>query len=276
MTGNSARTRAYKFPRRRQGPGRDHGLHPGADRRRSAPVCRVAFNTLVPGNLEVRRMPPEEEPGRARRPMAAPARSTARSRASSGSTSGTTDLHSKYSLPTLLQRTRRSRATSGRANMPTRCRSSARCSRSTPIRKAGRFTPSSSVDELGVYDDDPEGRLGYLQIDRVPRLPPGRRHRLHAKRWTREQAIECFVQRPTARASLEVTSEVDRYCSWPGQACGYKVGHIEINRQRDGAKASLGPSTTCARSTTQSCLAATSRMDVLAMNVDDLISSSRT
>ena len=29
----------------------------------------------------------------------------------------------------------------------------------------------------------------------------------------------------------QVESEVDRYCSWPGQACGYKVGHTEINRQ---------------------------------------------
>jgi uncharacterized protein (DUF885 family) len=38
----------------------------------------------------------------------------------------------------------------------------------------------------------------------------------------------------------EVASEVDRYCSWPGQACGYKVGHSEINRQRDRAKAALG------------------------------------
>ncbi|HEY6136488.1 MAG TPA: DUF885 family protein, partial [Thermoanaerobaculia bacterium] len=39
---------------------------------------------------------------------------------------------------------------------------------------------------------------------------------------------------------LEVASEVDRYCSWPGQACGYKVGHSEINRQRDRAMAALG------------------------------------
>ena len=35
-------------------------------------------------------------------------------------------------------------------------------------------------------------------------------------------------------------SEVDRYCAWPGQACGYKVGHSEINRLRDKARAALG------------------------------------
>jgi uncharacterized protein (DUF885 family) len=37
-----------------------------------------------------------------------------------------------------------------------------------------------------------------------------------------------------------VASEVDRYCSWPGQACGYKIGHSEINRLRTKAQASLG------------------------------------
>jgi uncharacterized protein (DUF885 family) len=35
-------------------------------------------------------------------------------------------------------------------------------------------------------------------------------------------------------------SEIDRYCSSPGQACGYKVGHTELNRLRDKAKAALG------------------------------------
>jgi uncharacterized protein (DUF885 family) len=36
-------------------------------------------------------------------------------------------------------------------------------------------------------------------------------------------------------------SEIDRYCGTPGQACGYKVGHTEINRLRDKAKTALGP-----------------------------------
>jgi uncharacterized protein (DUF885 family) len=37
-----------------------------------------------------------------------------------------------------------------------------------------------------------------------------------------------------------MTSEIDRYCGTPGQACGYKVGHTEINRLRDRAKQALG------------------------------------
>ena len=57
---------------------------------------------------------------------------------------------------------------------------------------------------------------------------------LHAKGWTREQGVRFFVD-VNGSNPLEVASEVDRYCSWPGQACGYKVGHSEINRQRGGA-----------------------------------------
>ena len=45
---------------------------------------------------------------------------------------------------------------------------------------------------------------------------------------------------PTVRASRKCTSEVDRYCAWPGQACGYKVGHSEINRLRTKAQQALG------------------------------------
>ena len=37
-----------------------------------------------------------------------------------------------------------------------------------------------------------------------------------------------------------MTSEVDRYCAWPGQACGYKVGHSEIVRLRANAQQALG------------------------------------
>jgi uncharacterized protein (DUF885 family) len=38
-----------------------------------------------------------------------------------------------------------------------------------------------------------------------------------------------------------MTSEIDRYCGTPGQACGYKVGHNELLRLRDKAKATMGP-----------------------------------
>jgi uncharacterized protein (DUF885 family) len=62
---------------------------------------------------------------------------------------------------------------------------------------------------------------------------------LHAKRWTRQQAIDWAVQH-AGRTSAAMTSEIDRYCSWPGQACGYKVGHTEIVRLREKAKTAMG------------------------------------
>jgi uncharacterized protein (DUF885 family) len=63
---------------------------------------------------------------------------------------------------------------------------------------------------------------------------------LHSKRWGREKAIDYLVG-TTGRSRAAATSEIDRYCASPGQACGYKVGHTEINRLRDKAKAALGP-----------------------------------
>ncbi|MBX7248900.1 MAG: DUF885 domain-containing protein [Caulobacteraceae bacterium] len=94
------------------------------------------------------------------------------------------------------------------------------------------------ADELGVYDDFPVGRLGYLQslAFRACRLVVDTG--LHAKRWTRQQGVDFFVRENGSNPD-SVGSEVDRYCVWPGQACGYKVGHTAINRQRDRAKAEL-------------------------------------
>ena len=95
------------------------------------------------------------------------------------------------------------------------------------------------ASELGVYDDDPVGRLGYLQslAFRACRLVVDTG--LHAKRWTRQQAISWFAE-SNGSSIEEVSGEVDRYCSWPGQACGYKIGHTEINRLRKKAQAALG------------------------------------
>lgn len=95
------------------------------------------------------------------------------------------------------------------------------------------------ADELGVYAEFPVGRLGYLQslAFRACRLVVDTG--LHAKRWTRQQAIDWFVTN-NGSSPDEVQSEVDRYCAWPAQACGYKVGHSAINRLRARAQTALG------------------------------------
>jgi uncharacterized protein (DUF885 family) len=69
----------------------------------------------------------------------------------------------------------------------------------------------------------------------------------------------------------EVASEVDRYCSWPGQACGYKVGHSEINRQRERAKAALASRFDLKAFNDTVVLGGNVPLDVLAKNVEEYI-----
>jgi len=95
------------------------------------------------------------------------------------------------------------------------------------------------ADEVGMYKGDALGRVGYLQAQRFRAARLVVDTGLHAKRWTRDQAIAWMTQ-ATGRATGAVTSEIDRYCASPGQACGYKVGHTEIVRLRERAKAALG------------------------------------
>jgi uncharacterized protein (DUF885 family) len=95
------------------------------------------------------------------------------------------------------------------------------------------------ADELGAYENDPLGQIGFYQslLFRAVRLVVDTG--LHAKGWSREAAIRYFIDN-TGRAEGAATSEVERYCSWPGQACAYKVGHNEWLRLRDNARSALG------------------------------------
>jgi len=94
-------------------------------------------------------------------------------------------------------------------------------------------------DELGLYDNDPFGQLGYLQAQQFRAVRLVVDTGLHAKQWSREKAVQWAVEQ-TGRTEAAMTSEIDRYCGTPGQACGYKVGHNELIRLRDKAKAALG------------------------------------
>jgi uncharacterized protein (DUF885 family) len=93
--------------------------------------------------------------------------------------------------------------------------------------------------EAGMYADDPFGELGYLQAQQFRACRLVVDTGLHAMRWTRNQAIDWIVAN-TGRPRDGMQSEIDRYCATPGQACGYKIGHTEINRLRDKVKKSLG------------------------------------
>jgi uncharacterized protein (DUF885 family) len=231
-----------------------------------------AFNTLVDPKMEVKRLPPEEEPG-------APT-----AYGGSGSIDGkipgrfwinlrTTDLHRKFSLADLAFH----------ESIPGHIWQGEYTHRMPRARQLLSFNAYSEgwalyaqqlADELGAYADDPVERLGYLQAIafRACRLVVDTG--IHAKRWTREQAVRFFVDVNGSNPE-EVASEVDRYCSWPGQACGYKVGHSEINRQRERAKAALGSRFDLKAFNDTVVLGGNVPLDVLAKNVQEYIKTAK-
>jgi uncharacterized protein (DUF885 family) len=95
------------------------------------------------------------------------------------------------------------------------------------------------ADEMGMYQNDWAGRLGYLQSAafRASRLVCDTG--LHALGWSRDQAIQSMVE-ATGNPVSSTTTEIERYCVWPGQACSYMVGRQAINRMRDSAGQTLG------------------------------------
>jgi len=227
-----------------------------------------AFNTVVNPNMEVKRLPPEEEPG-------APG-----AYGGAGSIDGkipgrfwinlrTTELHSKYSLADLTFH----------ESIPGHIWQGEYTHAMPLIRQILSFNAYSEgwglyaeqlADELGAYENDRVGRLGYLQsiAFRACRLVVDTG--LHAKNWTREQGVRFFVDVNGSNPE-EVASEVDRYCSWPGQACGYKVGHSEINRQRERAKSALGTKYDLKAFNDTVVRGGNVPLDVLAKNVDEYV-----
>jgi uncharacterized protein (DUF885 family) len=99
------------------------------------------------------------------------------------------------------------------------------------------------ADEMGMYANDPFGKVGYLQSAafRASRLVCDTGLHSNSKRWTREQAIQSMVS-ATGDQESNIITEIERYCVWPGQACSYMVGRQAINRMRDSARQTLGQS----------------------------------
>jgi uncharacterized protein (DUF885 family) len=95
------------------------------------------------------------------------------------------------------------------------------------------------ADEMGMYADDPWGRIGYLHdaLFRGVRLVLDTG--IHTRRWSREQAIKYFID-TMGDPEASATSEVERYCVEAGQACAYALGKLTILHLRDKARAALG------------------------------------
>jgi uncharacterized protein (DUF885 family) len=226
------------------------------------------FHTLVNPNMEVKRLPPEEEPG-------APA-----AYGGAGSIDGkipgrfwinlrTTSLHSRYSLGDLTFH----------ESIPGHIWQGEYTHGMPLVRQQLEFNAYSEgwalyaeqlADEFGAYEHDAVGRLGFLQslAFRACRLVVDTG--IHAKRWTRAQGVQFFVD-VNGSNPLEVASEVDRYCSWPGQACGYKVGHSEIVRLRQTAQTALGAKFDVKAFNDTVVLGGNVPLDVLAKNVGEYL-----
>jgi uncharacterized protein (DUF885 family) len=92
--------------------------------------------------------------------------------------------------------------------------------------------------EMGLYENpyDDCGRLLY-EMWRACRLVVDTG--MHAKGWSRERAI-AYMTEHTALSALNIQNEIDRYISWPGQACAYKIGELKIRELRAFAEKTLG------------------------------------
>ena len=92
--------------------------------------------------------------------------------------------------------------------------------------------------ELGLYDD-PYQYFGMLSADmhRAIRLVVDAG--LHAKGWTREEAIQYSLDHEPATERV-IVAEIERYMAWPGQALSYKVGQLKLRELRTRAEQQLG------------------------------------
>jgi uncharacterized protein (DUF885 family) len=205
-----------------------------------APLLPRVFSRIPKAGMEIRRVPPAIEQG-------APG-----GYAQAGSLDGTrpgafyinlkdTTEWPKWSLPTLTYH----EAAPGHLFEGALAREAG----DLPIyRKVGGFAAYSEgwglyaervADELGVYADDPFGKIGYLQsyLFRATRLVVDTG--LHGKRWSREQAIRWMVDN-AAEPEGSAAREIERYAVMPGQATSYKLGETVISRLRAEAEARPG------------------------------------
>jgi uncharacterized protein (DUF885 family) len=92
--------------------------------------------------------------------------------------------------------------------------------------------------ELGMFED-PYQRFGHLDMNMLRAVRLVVDTGVHAKQWTRQRAID-YMLANTSMAPRDVAVEIDRYISYPGQACAYKTGAMKLQELRQRASRSLG------------------------------------
>lgn len=92
---------------------------------------------------------------------------------------------------------------------------------------------------MGLYKD-PMQHWGTLDDEMLRAMRLVVDSGLHAKGWSREQAID-YMLANSGMGRTDATAEVERYIAWPGQALAYKVGALTIQRLRKKAETAMGP-----------------------------------
>jgi uncharacterized protein (DUF885 family) len=130
------------------------------------------------------------------------------------------------------------------------------------------------ANEIGMYDDEPLGRIGWLkgQMFRAGRciVDTG----MHTMGWSQEKAVATLGDL-TGDAVGFTTREVNRYCAIPAQACSYKIGHTYWVTQRERAKVALGAKFDIKAFHDAGLLAGAMPLDVLGRRVGDYIGGAR-
>jgi uncharacterized protein (DUF885 family) len=128
--------------------------------------------------------------------------------------------------------------------------------------------------EMGLYANDPWGHIGQLHDAMLRAARLALDSGIHTMRWSREQGIKYYADTLGDPASA-ATTEVERYCVWPGQACCYMIGKLTILRLRDKAKKALGPRFDLRKFHDAVLLAGALPLTVLEKVVDDYIAKNR-
>jgi uncharacterized protein (DUF885 family) len=128
--------------------------------------------------------------------------------------------------------------------------------------------------EMGAYANDPLGHIGMLHdaMFRAVRLVVD--SGMHAKRWSREQALKYFVENIGDNDDAAIT-EIERYCVWPGQASSYMVGKITWLRARERARKALGRKFDIRKFHDAGLLAGGTPLTVLDTVIDNYIAKTR-
>ena len=103
----------------------------------------------------------------------------------------------------------------------------------------GLYAERIAAEDMKLYANDPWGDLGRLNDERFRAVRLVVDTGMHAKRWSREEAV-AYMLANTSNSEDDVVREIERYVVWPGQACAYKTGQLAIIRLRQKAEKALG------------------------------------